>query len=74
LLSVKPEGNNIRVTWLTAGGRTNTVQAAGTVAGTFANVSPAIPIPGVGLATNSYVEIGGATNVTRFYRMKSVVP
>jgi hypothetical protein len=74
LLSLNREGNNLRVTWLTAGGRTNTVQAAGTVAGTYANVSAAIGIPGVGLATNSFVEVGGATNLTRFYRMKSVVP
>jgi len=31
-------------------------------------------IAGVGLVTNSYVDIGGATNGARFYRMKSVVP
>lgn len=74
LLSVNPEGNNLRVTWLTAGGRTNTVQAAGAVTGTYSNVSAAIAIPGVGLATNSYVDVGGASNLMRFYRMTAVVP
>jgi hypothetical protein len=74
LLSVKPEGNNLRVTWLTAGGRTNTVQAAVTSTGTYTNISSALVIPGVGFATNSFVEIGGATNRTRFYRLNAVVP
>lgn len=74
LLSLNKEGNNMRVVWLTAGGRINTVQAAKTVSGSYSNVSSAITIPGVGLVTNNYVEIGGATNTARFYRMKSVVP
>jgi len=74
ILDTAREADNLRVTWLTAGGRTNTVQAAGAAAGTYADVSGAIGIPGVGLATNSFVEVGGATNLTRFYRMKAVVP
>ena len=74
ILNVNREGNNMRVTWLTAGGRTNHVQAAGAMSGTYANVSPAIGIPGVGLATNSYVEVNAATNQTRFYRMNGSIP
>jgi len=74
LLSATKEGNNLRVSWLTAGGRTNTVQAAGSVSGTFSDVSAAIRIPGVGLVTTNYLEIGGATNLARFYRLKAVVP
>lgn len=74
LLSLNREGNNIRVLWQTAGGRTNTVQAAAAVAGVYADVSSAIAIPGVGLVTNNYVDVGGATNPARFYRLKSVVP
>lgn len=74
VLQVQPEGNNLRVTWLTAGGRTNRVQAASAAAGSFANISPAISIPGVGLATNSFVELGGATNPLRFYRLNGVLP
>jgi len=74
ILSTSREGNNQRITWLTAGGRTNKVQAASSPAGAFANVSPAIAIPGVGLATNSYLEVNGATNLNRFYRMNGSVP
>jgi hypothetical protein len=74
LLSATKEGNNMRVTWLTAGGRTNTVQAAGTATGTYTNRSAALTIPGVGLVTTNYLDIGGATNTARFYRLHSVVP
>lgn len=74
LQSLIREGNDLRVTWQTAGGRVNTVQAAGAVSGSYSNVSSAIVIPGVGLVITNYLEVGGATNVARFYRMKSVVP
>lgn len=74
LLSAKREGSDIRVTWLTAGGRTNIVQGSSSLTASFADVSPAIGIPGVGLATNSFLDIGGATNSARFYRMKATVP
>jgi hypothetical protein len=37
-------------------------------------VSAAIAIPGVGLVTTNYLDIGGATNTARFYRLHSVVP
>lgn len=74
LVSVTPEGNNMRVTWLTAGGRDNLVQAAGAATGTYTNLSATLTIPGVGLVTTNYLDIGGATNKARFYRMKAVVP
>jgi len=74
LLSAVKEGNNLRVTWLTAGGRTNTLQASGSALGTFTNVTPALNIPGVGLVTTNYLELGGATNASRFYRLKAVTP
>lgn len=68
--SVKVEGNNVRITWLTAGGRRDAVQASGLVRGPYATVSPAVTIPGVGLVTTNYVEVGAATNTMRFYRLK----
>jgi hypothetical protein len=74
ILSASREGNNLRVTWQTAGGRTNTVQAAGTVTGTYTNLSSAIKISGAGLVTTNYLEVGGATSNTRFYRTRSQVP
>jgi hypothetical protein len=74
VLSVVPEGSNLRVTWQTAGGRTNTVQAAGKASGMYSNVSSAFIIPGVGPVTTNYLEVGGATKGTRFYQLKSQFP
>lgn len=75
LLSATREGNNMRVSWLTAGGRDdNTVQAASVVAGPYTNLSASLAIPGVGLVTTNYLDIGGAINPARFYRLKAIVP
>ena len=70
ILSVTKEGNNVRITWQTAGGRTDAIQASRNVVGTYSNVSSALPITGVGVVTTNYVEVGGATNAMRFYRLK----
>ncbi len=72
--STAREGNNIRVTWQTVGGRTNRLQSAGTPAGTYTNVGPSFTIPGIGVVTTNYLEVGGATNKTRFYRLRTQVP
>jgi hypothetical protein len=69
LLSATLEGNNIRVSYVTAGGRTNSVQAAGAANGTYTNLASAFEVAGVGLVTNSYLDVGGATNAARFYRL-----
>jgi len=74
LQSLNREGNNMRITWQTARGRTDRVQAAGAVSGAYTNLSPIIAIPGVGLVTTNYVEVGGATNTARFSRMNGVLP
>lgn len=74
VISATREGNNMRVTWLTAGGRTNIVQAAGVATGPYTNRTSAVRIPGVGLVTTNYLDIGGATNAARFYRLHAVVP
>jgi len=74
LLSVSREGDNLRVTWQTAGGRSETVQAAGAVGGSYSNVGTPVVIPGVGLVTTNYLEPGAATNPARFYRLRAVLP
>ena len=74
LLTAAREGNHVRVTWQTAGGRTETLQAAGKPDGPFTNVSPALQISGVGLVTTNYLEVGGATNGSRFYRLSGALP
>jgi hypothetical protein len=74
IASAIPEGNNLRITWHTAGGRTDAVQAAGKPSGPYTNLSAAVAIPGVGLVTTNYLEVGGTSRGARFYRLKSQVP
>ena len=74
ILSTVQEGNDIRVTWQTAGGRTNTAQAASIVSGTYANVSSAVRRTNAGVFTTNYLEVGGANKAARFYRIKSTYP
>jgi hypothetical protein len=74
LLGLNRENDNVRVTWLTAGGRSDKVQATPNATASYADLSPAIAIPGVGLVTNSFVDVGGASNAVRFYRMSATVP
>lgn len=74
LLSAQREGNDLRLTWLTAGGRTNFVQAAGAPSGNYSNVSLPLPILRVGLVTTNFLEVGGAGHAARFYRLSATVP
>jgi hypothetical protein len=73
-LSTAREGNNVRITWLTAGGRTNRIQVATKPSGPYTNLGPAVEIPGVGSVTTNYVDVGAGTNRMRFYRLQSQVP
>jgi len=70
MVNVNKEGNNARIIWQTAGGRTDIVQAATNVAGPYSNISSAIKISGVGVVSTNYLEVGGAVNSRRFYRVK----
>jgi hypothetical protein len=69
LFSPAREGNNVRITWITAGGRRDTLQVSDHVNGTYTNLSPALSIPGTGRVTTNYVQVNGAMNATRFYRL-----
>lgn len=62
------EGNNVRITWITAGGRTDRLQVSDKLGG-FSNLSPVLSIPGIGQITTNYLQVNGATNTTRFYRL-----
>jgi hypothetical protein len=73
IASATREGNNIRITWVTAGGRRDGVQIADQAAGPYTNLGPVLTIPGMGQVTTNYLQVGGATNATRFYRL-SVTP
>ncbi|HUK81251.1 MAG TPA: hypothetical protein VLZ12_01330, partial [Verrucomicrobiae bacterium] len=71
ITSIAQEGNNMRITWPTVGGRGYVLQASA-VPGGFADLSPVISIPGASLSTTNYLDIGGATNSSRFYRVRLV--
>jgi hypothetical protein len=72
------EGNDIRVTWNTTGGRTNQLQAAssgpgGSFTNNFADLGPPILISGSGSTTANRVDVGVVTNTpARYYRVRQV--
>ena len=78
IVSVTPEGNDIAITWTTAGVRTNAVQAtigdgSGGYSTNFVDISAPIVIPADGDATTNYLDPGAATNwPARFYRVRLV--
>src|ERR1017187_7999855 len=78
ITTVVPQGDDVAITWTTAGGRTNSVQAtAGDVSGGYAtnfiDLSGLFVISGSGDTSTNYLDLGGATNGSaRFYRVRLV--
>ncbi len=76
IISAQTSGNDIVVTWTTAGGRTNVVQVssgdgAGGYSNAFTDLSGEIVIAGSGDQTTNYTDSGGATNApARYYRVR----
>ena len=63
------------MTWNTAGGQVDVVQAAPAVGGSYSNISSVIAVAGSGVVITNYLDIGGATNgSSRFYRVALVQP
>jgi pectin methylesterase-like acyl-CoA thioesterase/PKD repeat protein len=80
ITSAVKQGNNVVITWATAGGHTNVVQAAaGGANGSFTTnnfvdiAASTTIVAGTGDATTNYTDVAGATNApTRFYRVRLV--
>jgi len=73
ILQITREASNIRITWRTAGGRKDVIQASALVSGNYTNVSSTVTNTGTGILTTNIVEASGATKgPTRFYRVKNV--
>ena len=53
ILSTVREGNNLRVTWQTAGGRKDVLQVCGAAKGVYSNLSSTISNADVGLVTTN---------------------
>jgi hypothetical protein len=68
-----PTNNDMLVSWTAGGGRTNVVQSATDLTGSYTNVSPNIILPGTGDVTTNYLDAGAATDAAnRFYRIRLV--
>lgn len=77
IISTAQQSNDLVITWKTAGGRTNAVQAAADTGSgytnNFSDVSGPIIIPGSGDATTNHVDFGGASDgPSRYYRIRLV--
>jgi hypothetical protein len=68
------QGDDVLVTWATAGGHTNAVQVTtGSYNTNFVDLSGPIIIDGSGDTSTNYVDVGGVTNGSpRFYRIRLV--
>ncbi|HEX5221639.1 MAG TPA: hypothetical protein VFZ59_18890 [Verrucomicrobiae bacterium] len=74
LLSIQSltfNGTNTLITWQTAGGRTNIVQAALNPAQSFTDLSPPIVIPGSGDVLTNYLDSANTNSTGRFYRIRT---
>jgi hypothetical protein len=78
ILAIQPVGNDVHVTWNTAGGHTNMLQVVtGEVGGSFTNtfedLPPQIIVTGSGDTMTNQLDVGGATNTpARYYRVRLV--
>lgn len=73
IVAITVEGDDVRITWETTGGRTDVLQSAPAVAGGYSNVGSPIVIPGSVVVTTNRVEVGGATGSSlRSYRLELI--
>ncbi len=76
ILSIAPQGNNVRLSWIMPLGHTGIVQGAGGAAdgsysSNFNDISTAIFMPGSGVVTTNYLDVCGMTNSPSwFYRIR----
>lgn len=64
-------GNDVQISWETVGGRKDVLQVTPNLSTNFTDAGLIITNAGVGLVTNTTVEIGGLTPTNRFYRIRS---
>ncbi len=69
VLSVVPQGANIRIIWKTAGGRRDALQVSPRLSGPYTTIGSPVTINGIGIVTTNYLDAGATTNATRFYRI-----
>jgi T5SS/PEP-CTERM-associated repeat protein len=73
ITDVVQEGDDVRLTWQTVGGKTNFVQATSDLTTNFTDITPAIAITGAGVTSTNYLDLGAVTNFpAQFYRIRFV--
>lgn len=70
ITAIAIEGGNVRITWNTVGGRRDILQSTDSLTNDFSDVGSALDIAGVGILSTNSVEVGGATALNRFYRIR----
>lgn len=73
ITSVQVTNNDVRINWEAPGGSNYVVQFSTQLSATnFTDLSPIIPVGGVGLQSTSYTHVGGLLlNTSRYYRVRS---
>ena len=67
---IKRQGSDIALTWTTPGNMTNVLQSTRGVVTNFSDRSgPLVSVPG-DMVTLQYLDVGGATNPSAFYRIR----
>jgi T5SS/PEP-CTERM-associated repeat protein len=76
ITGIAPEGDDIRVTWMTTAGKTNALErTAGDASGNYSNDFSAIfTVTNTVGATTNYLDLGAATNVPALYYRVRLVP
>lgn len=73
ILAATPQGNDLMVSWMCGGGRTNVLQTTTDLGGSWSNTSPNIILAGSGDSVTNYLDVGAVTNSpARFYRVQLV--
>jgi hypothetical protein len=70
ITAIAREGDDLRITWMTAPGKTNALQRSGTITGGFAGITNIVT---TGTTTN-FLDPGAATNVPAFFYRVRLVP
>jgi beta-glucanase (GH16 family) len=69
LISITPQGNDVLITWMCGGGRTNVVQSTYDPTVGYSALSSNIVLSGSGDSVTNYLDTGAGTNSTYFYRI-----
>ncbi len=74
ITAIAREGNDIRVTWMTAAGKTNALERTAGVAGSFTNNFTGLTNIITAGTTTNVLDLGAATNAPAFYYRVRLVP